>query len=167
MGRVIIRQATLEDVSALEVLFRASYGELLKPDYPAPFIEKALPALSRVNFDLIDRGQFFLALTMEGDLSGAGGWSYEPPHGGNPEPGRAHIRHLAVSPTHMGRGVGRHIVDHCRDQAGEIDILECFSTLSALPFYRALGFEAVKEITVPLGPGLDFASIHMENHLNR
>ncbi|WP_259780422.1 GNAT family N-acetyltransferase [Aestuariispira ectoiniformans] len=161
MSKVMIREAVMEDVPALEALFKASYGELLKTDYPGPLLERALPMLSKVNLGLIERGQFFVALSMDGDLAGAGGWSYEPPGHGETVPGRAHIRHVAVSPKHTGRGVGRHIIDHCRDHAGDIHILECFATLSAVRFYEKLGFEVLREFDVALGGEIPFSSVHM------
>jgi hypothetical protein len=39
--------------------------------------------------------------------------------------------------------------------------MEAFSTLSAVDFYGALGFGAIKETKVELAPGLAFPSVLM------
>ncbi len=35
------------------------------------------------------------------------------------------------------------------------------STLTAVPFYEAMGFTVIGPITVPLGPGIDFPAVSM------
>ena len=50
-------------------------------------------------------------------------------------------------------------------QSRSIRKLHCFSTLNAEHFYRASGFDTVREIDVPMGPDLTFPGILMGREL--
>ena len=57
----------------------------------------------------------------------------------------------------------RRVFETARD-AG-IGRLDCLSTLTAEPFYAAMGFQSSGLVTVPLRPGIDFPAVHMQRFL--
>jgi GNAT superfamily N-acetyltransferase len=161
MSAFRIAIASAEDKADLEALYRASYGTLLKPDYPPEQLENALPLLARVNDDLIGSGTYYVARDRESRLLGAGGWTRSEPGTGALTPGHAHIRHFAVDPSAGHRGIGRGLFEQCLNAAGRDIVFECFSTRTAVPFYRSLGFEPVGEIVLPMAPNVGFPSVRM------
>jgi N-acetylglutamate synthase-like GNAT family acetyltransferase len=63
--------------------------------------------------------------------------------------------------------VGRLLMERVFGTAREAGVqrMECLSTLTAVPFYRALGFLEVGPVTVPLAPGIDFPAVAMWREL--
>jgi hypothetical protein len=53
------------------------------------------------------------------------------------------------------------VFDACRREATGVTCFECFSTRSAAPFYRALGFRPIAEFELPMTGTVSFPSIHM------
>jgi hypothetical protein len=43
--------------------------------------------------------------------------------------------------------------------------LSSLSTLTAVPFYKALGFQALRRVDLSFGAGLPFAAVEMERGL--
>lgn len=158
-----LRRARPSDLDAVDALLRRSYPRLLRPDYPPSVMVMALPLIVRANPDLMASGRYFVAETEEADLIGAGGWSVSSPIGGGEQAAVAHVRHVAVDPAHVRRGVGRAlmgevIVDTLRHGARWLD---CLSTRTAVPFYERLGFRVLHEVEVNLRPGIVFPAIRM------
>ena len=158
-----IRAATLEDMAAVTSVLTASYAGLLKDHYAADLLARALPAMTRANPVLLRSGTYYVA---EGDgvgVIGCGGWTFERPGTTEIAAGHAHVRHFGTDPNWIGRGVAREILSRCiREAAAKgAHVLESYSTLAAVGFYRALGFVAVGPIDVPMGPGLMFPSVQM------
>ena len=56
--------------------------------------------------------------------------------------GEAHLRLFATHPEWAGKGIGRSLFDQCVQQARSEQVwqLECWASLNARGFYRALGF---------------------------
>lgn len=78
-------------------------------------------------------------------------------------PGVAHIRHVVTDDRLVRCGVGHLLMERvfgtARAAGGRR--MECLSTLTAVPFYRAPGFVEVGPVTVPLAPGIDFPAVAM------
>jgi len=122
---------------------------------PHCLISKANPALLRT-------GTYYVAET-DGALLAAGGWTPMS------IPGHASIRHVVTDDRHLRRGIGRALLDHALGtaQLAGIRHLECKSTFTAVPFYRALGFTELGAIEVTLAPGITFPAVLMERAIAR
>ncbi|WP_296420949.1 GNAT family N-acetyltransferase [Pseudooctadecabacter sp.] len=162
-----IRPATPADITSVDALLARSFPRLLQGDYAPSMLVLALPKISRAQPDLVSCGTYYLVHDSAGTLMGAGGWTAEAPGSGAVTRGEGHIRHVATDPEAIRRGVGRALVDHIiattRDHG--LRRLHCLSTRTAVPFYRAMGFEPLKDVTVPLGHGIDFPAVTMERSL--
>jgi N-acetylglutamate synthase-like GNAT family acetyltransferase len=162
-----IRPATSADIAAIDRLLAASYPALLKADYPPSVIVAAVPLISRAQPALVTCGTYFVA-ECDGIIAAAGGWTNGAPKGGLIRPGRGHIRHVGTDHRQVRRGCGRALLTHVLASArtaGMVEI-EALSTLTAAPFYAAMGFRAVEEVSIALGPAaLPFPAIRMERAL--
>ncbi len=163
---MLIRRTDHADIPAIDRLLSRSYPTLLKADYAASVLEVALPLISKARPELVTSGTYFAAI-VEDKIISAGGWSAERPTGGV-EPGLGHIRHVVSDPDYVRRGAAKAVMDATFEDARKAGMtrMECCSTLSAVPFYQAMGFVVSKPVTVPLGPeGIGFASVLMLGQL--
>ena len=158
-----VRAAGPEDAAAVERVLKASYPLLMAPAYDSGILARALPLMTRPNPGLLALGTYFIC-EAGGEAVGCGGWSMErPPGGSDSEPGEAHIRHFAVDPDWIGRGVGRALYQSCEAsaRAAGVRAFECWSSLNGEAFYRALGFARVGLIDVAMGPEVTLPSVLM------
>ncbi len=157
-----IRVATPRDAHAVGALLRESYPVLMRPAYGQALVP-VLDSMVRANPGLLGSGSYYVAENEYGRVVGAGGWTRERPGSGAVEPLRAHLRHFATHPHWCRRGVARRIYECCEVRAREAGVrcLECCSSLNAVAFYEAMGFEAVARIDVPLGEGRSLAGVLM------
>jgi GNAT superfamily N-acetyltransferase len=162
---ILVRPAAPADIGAVDALLARSYGPLLRADYPPSTLVLALPRMARAQPHLLGSGRYYLA-EEEGRLLGAGGWSPEPPGGGPVVPGLGHIRHVATDAHAVRRGVGRLVMERTMAEARGAGArrLSSLSTLTAVPFYEALGFRRVRPVTLRFG-GADFPAVEMEREL--
>jgi GNAT superfamily N-acetyltransferase len=151
------------DADAVHDLLHASYGALLVGDYDEDVLAAALPLLARPNPALLSCGTWYVASSPSGELIGCGGWTAERPGTSVSEGGLAHFRHFAVHPRKGRRGIATALAERSfRDAtAAGRRRFECYSTLSAVPFYRSIGFENIEAIGVPLVAGLEFPGVLM------
>ena len=156
-----IRTAAPGDMAELDDLFARSYPALLRSDYPPSLQVLALPILSRANPRLVASGTYYVAEGADGALLGAGGWSL------SGASRRGQVRHVVTDRAHVRQGIGRALLTHAMAEARRAGLsrLDCQSTLTAEPFYRACGFRSLGRIEVPLGPGIVFPAIAMERAL--
>lgn len=160
--QLTVRIATMDDMAAVDALLARSYPKLLKADYPPSVLVTALPLISRANPALLSSGSYYVAIAKAGQVVGAGGWTPDLRH-----QGLGHIRHVVSDDRCLRMGIGRALIDHtlrCATQAG-LTMLECWSTLTAVPFYQTLGFTVVGPMDVPLRPGISFPSMRMTRAL--
>ena len=165
-GEVIIRTANKHDLASIDALLSRSYPALLKADYLPSTLVTAIPLLSRANPSLVSSGTYFVA-EVGGEILGAGGWTPGAPPGGARKRRVGHIRHVATDHTQVRRGIGRQLMAHIVSDAASAGIvqLECFSTLTAEPFYVACGFRTLGPMSVTLREGIDFPAVHMRRFL--
>jgi GNAT superfamily N-acetyltransferase len=162
-----VRPATPADIGPLDAMFARSYGPLLRADYPPSLLVVALPRIARAQPALLASGHYFVA-ELDGELVGAGGWSLGTPGGpGEGGPGLGHVRHVATRASVARRGVGRAILERVFDDARSAGVsrLACLSTLTAVPFYEALGFQAGRRRDLAFVPGLPFPAVEMTRDL--
>ncbi|SLN47363.1 Acetyltransferase (GNAT) family protein [Roseivivax jejudonensis] len=158
-----IRAATPDDLDVVDRLFQRSYPRLLRAQYPPSVCVTTIPILARAQPALLRSGTYFLA-EREGRVVGAGGWTPALRESGRASRlGVGHVRHVVTDHRHLRRGIGRRLLAHVMTDARRAGMAElrCQSTLTAAPFYRALGFEEVGPLSVELPRGIAFASILM------
>jgi predicted N-acetyltransferase YhbS len=162
---LVVRPATPQDIGAVDLLLRRSYGPLLRADYPPSALILALPVMARAQPRLLASGRYFLA-EEDGVVVGAGGWSEEAP-GGPATPGLGHVRHVATDARAARRGVGRAVMTEVMEQARNAGMnrLSAQSTLTAVPFYGALGFKPIRRRDLFFGAGIPFPTFEMERSL--
>lgn len=159
-----LRVATLNDRAPITALLGASYSVLMASHYDDTSLRRLLPFIAKANPALLSSGTYHIAESGDRLAAGCGGWTFERPGSGDIEEGLAHIRHFAVHPDWLGRGIGRALYQRCEDEvrAKGVKRFECYSSLNAEGFYAALGFKPVRPVDVPMPDGLAMRSILME-----
>lgn len=161
-----IRPASTRDIAAVDQLLARSYPRLLRPDYGAAVLHAALPLISRAQPELVSSGSYYV-VEEAGTLLGAGGMTHEAPGLGTITKGLGHIRHVVTDNRATRRGVGRALLGHifAIATAQGLQRLACTSTLTAVPFYRAMGFTPVQRVMLTLAPGVQFPAVQMSRSL--
>ena len=164
MSDFTIRVADPTDLDAVTELLEASYPLLLASAYDASLLDAALPAMTRAQPALLASGTYYVAVSPGGRIVGCGGWSRERPGSGETVAKLGHVRHFGTHPDWIRRGVGRALYERCAHDARRAGLarLECYSTLSAEPFYAALGFERVRHIEVAFPSNVEFPGTLMQ-----
>lgn len=157
-----LRPSTLADLAPVEALLARAYPVLLAQDYSADVLARALPVISRAQPDLLASGTYFLAVEGDGVLLGAGGWTPDAR-----QQNLGHVRHVVTDDRAVRRGVGRAILSHALASARAAGIarMACTATRTAVPFYRALGFEEIGPVDLQLAPGVAFPAVEMTQAL--
>ena len=152
-----VRTATRGDIAAVDALLSRSYPRLLKADYPPSTMVTAVPLLARAKPALVTCGTYYV-VEQAGRVVGAGGWTSR-----GPLTGAAEVRHLAVDPDLVRRGIGRLLLGHILAEAGTAGIgrLDCLATRTAVPFYASCGFRTLGTQTIVLAPGIGFEAVRM------
>ncbi len=162
------RTAVASDLSEIDALLGRSYPALLKDHYPPSVLVTAIPLISKAQPGLIASGTYFVVLDDAGRIVGAGGWtSVEPGTGRKGAVATGHIRHVVTDHRLVRRGVGRVLMERIFDSARDAGMvrLDCLSTLMAVPFYTACGFEEAGPISVELRAGIQFPAVLMHRSL--
>ncbi len=158
-----IRLATPADLAEVDALLAHSYPKLLAADYAPSVLVLALPIIARARPELLASGSYFVALDGSGRMVGAGGWTRGSPEGDAVSRGLGHVRHVVTRAGEVRRGIGRALMGCAMDHAAAAGIrrLDCLSTRTAVPFYKALGFRATGPVEVSLRPGIVFPAVRM------
>ena len=79
------------------------------------------------------------------------------------DPVLGHIRHFATHPNWTRRGIGRALFDRCvaDARAAGVCTFECYSSIGAEGFYRALGFSTVEPMKLALAENLAIPGVRM------
>ncbi len=159
---IAIRTARPADLAAVDALLARSYPKLLAADYPPSVMVTAVPLIARARPGLLASGHYFLAVTAGGAVVGAAGVT--------PVRSRVtvgEIRHVVTDHRLTRRGIGRALMGHVFDHARGLGLrrLDCLSTRTAVPFYRALGFEVIGPAEIPLAPGIGMPVLRMVRDL--
>ncbi len=158
-----LRRASIADLSAVDRLLGRSYPRLLAADYPPSALVLAVPRFARAQPELLASGRYFVAEDGRGRVLAAGGWSWRSPAGGSAAEASGHVRHVATDPDAARQGMGRRVMERVIEDARAAGVarLDCLSTRTAVPFYRALGFRALHPQELPLGAGIGFPVMRM------
>jgi N-acetylglutamate synthase-like GNAT family acetyltransferase len=164
----LIRIAKPADLDAVGSLLAASYSSLLATHYDDDLLGRALPHITKAKPDLLACGTYYVAETEPGKIVGCGGWTSANPGSGEIAEREAHIRHFAIHPHWIRRGIATGLLVRCFNDAQSFGILklQCVSTLNAERFYQASGFKRVGPIDVPICPDLTFPCILMGREMH-
>lgn len=165
---VTLRRAHPGDLAAVDRLLARSYPRLLAADYPPSVMVLAVPIIARARPELLASGRYLLAVDTAGQVVAAGGWSVGRPDGNGQTPETGHVRHVATDPDVARQGIGRRLMREVMADAAAAGMtgMDCLSTLTAVPFYGALGFRVVGPVDVPLGPAIGFPAVRMVTKLS-
>lgn len=172
-----MRVAVPADIPDLDELIARSARVLGRGHYSEEETESAIRYVFGVDSVLVADRSYFVA-ESGGMIVGCGGWSRRRTlYGGDQRPvgpqdyldptrDAARIRAFFVAPEAARRGVGRRLFDECVSAAAAAGFgsLELMATLPGVPFYAALGFEAVQQVndTLPDGVALRFVRMRRE-----
>ncbi len=161
-----IRPTERRDIAAVDALLAASYPVLLKADYAPSVLVTALPLISKAQPKLVTCGTYY-GVFDDDQLVAAGGWTAAAPGGARREADVGHIRHVVTDHRRTRSGYGTVLMGHILRQAeaAGMRFMACQSTLTAAPFYRALGFDGENVISVPLRAGIEFPAVSMGRRL--
>jgi len=173
-----VRPASLADIPTLTGMIASSARILSRGYYTGQETESAIRHVFGVDSALIADGTYFVA-TLGGRLAGCGGWSRRQTlYGGDQRPvgaldlldparDAARIRAFFVAPTAARRGVGRGLFNECvrAASASGFRALELMATLPGVPFYAALEFETIEQITDELPDGTPIRFVRMRREI--
>ncbi|MEO5978006.1 MAG: GNAT family N-acetyltransferase [Chryseolinea sp.] len=154
MSKVLIRNATLDDVEAIMALAEKSwwpaYGELLPHDQITFMLEKiySREALSRA---ISTCSQQFILLEDDGV-----GWGFAAYSQKERESDVYKLHKLYINPDTHGKGYGQQLVHEVvsRLKSNGLHVLDLnvYRHNKARAFYEKLGFKIIAEEKIPLGP---------------
>ena len=161
---------------ALTALITRSARLLSRGYYTEAETESAIRHVFGVDSTLVADCTYFV-VEDAGVIVGCGGWSRRRTlYGGDQRPvgpqemldparDAARIRAFFIAPEAARQGVGRCLFDACISAAAEAGFqsVELMSTLPGVPFYAALGCDAVEHVTdtLPDGVALRFVRMHL------
>jgi N-acetylglutamate synthase-like GNAT family acetyltransferase len=159
---IAIRTARPADLAAVDALLARSYPAQLSADYPPSVMVTAVPLIARARPELMGSGHYFLAVNAEGGVVGAAGVTSA---SGRVAVGE--IRHVVTDHRLTRRGIGRALMLHVFDHARGLGLrrLDCLSTRTAVPYYRALGFDLLGPAEITLAPGIVLPVLRLSREL--
>lgn len=174
---IVLRAARHDDIPAIDAMHFLSVQGLGAADYTPAEIELFLGHLGTYDPTLIEDGTYYV-LEHQGRVVGSGGWSHRLPHSSvAATPGRgaedvapfslsphsAKIRSIFVHPQYARLGLGARLVRHAEGQAQSAghQLFELWSSLTGVPLYRKLGYQALAPMAIPCGNGAGLPAIHM------
>jgi predicted N-acetyltransferase YhbS len=147
---VSIRRATIEDREQIARVHEASIRARGPSCYAPEQVESWAAHITPERYTMT-RANFFVA-TEDGQVVGFGQY-----HEGE-------VEAVYVAPSHIGKGVGRLLMEELLRIAAEEGVERVFvvSSLNAVPFYASFGFELGEKTTWRSRGGLDLPCMRME-----
>jgi GNAT superfamily N-acetyltransferase len=155
--RYVLRLATPQDCDAIRTLMDLSIHQL-QSAYLTP--EQVAASVEAMGLDtLLIEDQTYFTVWLDGVLAGCGGWSRRATlYGGNhtagrdasllnPQSDRARIRAMYTHPDHVGKGIGRMVIEASEAAAAAegFRALEMAATMAGKPFYLKCGYTIESE----------------------
>jgi len=168
-GTIIFRHARPEDGPRLRAMHLTSLMGLGTEFYPAAIIDRFLDEVGTLDDTLLEDGTY-LVIESEGEILASGGWTRHPhrlPGCAAPQPSpdrtRATIRSVFTHPRVARRGLASTIMRLCEAEAAANGIadINLYATLSGVPLYQRLGYQAVAPVAIPLSIGDAFGAVLM------
>ena len=178
MKNCTIRNASLDDVTAIASVMRESVESFGRGVYTPQQIASALRYICRPDEQLIIDGTYFVA--VDGDeIIGCGGWSRRRKvYSGSaasssenelldPASEPARIRSMFVRPAFGRRGIGRAILQHSESLAAAAGFrkLQLVAMRSAGTLYESSGYTPIADAPVVLEDGVVLECTLMEKAL--
>jgi GNAT superfamily N-acetyltransferase len=174
-----LRNATLDNVAALDALIARSARQLSAGDYAPEQVEGALRGAFGVDTQLIKDGTYFV-VEAEAAIVACGGWSYRRTLFGSDSGNRrdaaeldpgvdaAKIRAFFVDPAHARKGIGTLLLERCETEAHArgFSRVELMATLPGLKLYAARGYMPTGRVIHELAPGLTIDFVPMGKELS-
>lgn len=166
-----VRHAVPADIPALRALIEVSVRQLQAQDYTPTQIESALQSVFGVDSQLIADETYFVAEARPAESQpitvGCGGWSRRKTLFGSdhwtgrenalldPRHDAAKIRAFFIDPAWARRGIGSLVLEICENAAKSAGFkrFEMGATLSGVRLFRARGYVALENLSVPLPNG--------------
>ncbi len=159
---------------------KASIREIFPRFYPPEKVESCARYIGHLDLMLVDDGTYFVEEDDTG-LIACGGWSrrYKLYAGSaeqeedvrllDPATEPAPVRAMFVRGDRTRRGLGTRIFEACEGaaRAEGFTKLTLMATLPGVPLYRALGFEPLEEVEIPLQDGTLVTGVEMERSVRR
>jgi len=172
---VRIRNASADDLPAIEEVMRASLGALSAGFYDPEKVPSAVRYIAIPDRQLIDDGTYYVVVDENDRVVACGGWSrrkklftgtsdQEAAAGDvDPQHDPARIRAMFVHPDYARRGLGRLILDTSESHARELGFtrFELMATLPGVPLYEACGYVRVETATLELPDGTKLGGVRM------
>jgi GNAT superfamily N-acetyltransferase len=178
MNDFAIRNASLDDVTAISAVMRESVEAFGADVYTPRQIASALRYICRPDQQLITDGTYFVAVA-ENKIVGCGGWSRRRKvYSGSAssasendlldrslEPAR--IRSMFVRPSFARRGIGRAILQHSEQRAAAEGFrrLQLVAMRSAGTLYESSEYTAIADAPVVLEDGVMLECTLMERQI--
>jgi|SRR5580658_4280436 GNAT superfamily N-acetyltransferase len=176
---LMLRVATLEDVTAIEAIIVESAHGLGAGDYSRATIEAALKGAFGVDTQLLKDRSYFVA-EVHGELAACGGWSFRrtlfgsdaradrDPQALDPRSDAAKIRAFFVRPKFARLGIGSALLTRCEQEAQRFGFrrLELMATLPGVRLYQARGYQPGERIHWPLPGGLAIEFVPMSKSVS-
>lgn len=170
-GTTIFRHARPEDGPRLRAMHLTSLKCLGIEFYPAAVIERFLNEIGTLDDTLLEDGTY-LVIESEGEFLASGGWTRQPHRlpgcdpaapRASPDRTRATIRSVFTHPRAARRGLASTIMQTCEGKAAAdgITTIDLYATLSGVPFYQRLGYQAMTSVAIPLSVGNAFGAVLM------
>src|SRR4051794_29241477 len=178
MKNCTIRNASLDDVTAIAAVMRESVEAFGKGVYTPQQIASALRYICRPDEQLIVDATYFVAIADD-EIIGCGGWSRRRKvYSGSaasadedalldPASEPARIRSVFFRPSFGRRGLGRAILQHAEQRAAADGFrrLQLVAMRSAGTLYESSGYTAMGEAPVVLEDGVVLECTLMEKEL--
>ncbi|HEX5004410.1 MAG TPA: GNAT family N-acetyltransferase [Gemmatimonadales bacterium] len=174
-----IRLARLDDIDRLNALIAESAAALSAGYYSDAEIAALVTHVFGVDTQLLRDGTYHL-IESDGRAVACGGWSRRRTlFGGDQAKGTedplldpgvdaARIRAFFVHPSAARQGHGRALLQRGEAEARAAGFrrAELMSTLPGVPFYRALGYQALEQVLHPLPGGERVGFVRMSRELS-
>jgi putative acetyltransferase len=157
---ILVRGMRPEEARRFLEIHHAAVRGLAANDYPAAVVEAWAPAITDARMErfLGNRdGEIRLIAIVDDEPVGIGAVVVR----------GSELRACYVAPAAARRGVGSAIVAEIERVAREhgLDHLQLQSSLTAEPFYAALGYEALERGELTIAPGVSMAAVRMRKGL--
>lgn len=153
-----IRPFQADDVDRVVELHRAAVEDVCSADYTADQIAAWTDTSTEESLETAQRDEIHRFVAVEDDtVIGFGEYNAD----------EAKITGLYVAPDRMGSGAGTALLERVEEDARQqgIDVLECFSTVTARTFYEQHGYTVVEQTMYEMGD-VELSAYHMRKQLD-
>lgn len=165
----VICHAWPGDITAIREMQRQSMKALAAGRYSereiSAYLAGHLPDVARA----IGEGHYFVAIDMDGEMLGSGGWSSPASNVDRRRPdimaptGEAVAQGTFVTPSAARHGIASAIMHRVENDARDKGVrrLSLRATVSSVAFYEALGYTSGNKHELTLAPGITFGFVEM------